>query len=599
MRILLVATLLVLPALSGCTFFGDLVDEFNRPDLSVSRTALDNTNAQGYITEPLFSVAVIGETADVAIMAKAQDGRTISAEGIAGPSQRDLVSITLEDGTWDVSYTVAGYEWETFRKVKVDATPPLTDGIETFGQGTDRAFTLGQGYTPEAGVKVEVRDAQGQLIAQALPHRLEGLSDGIHFFLILLTDAAGNQASLSVQVAAGEAKKLPDGQFTFGIVARYTNQARLWDLSRMDDYLTPGEARQALQGQWLGDSYEYGIEKDHPDVIAVVDNVLQPSDDTTMEIAWRLYHWLYDNLEYDDARLDSSTLMLPHQVISDSEDPDAETGPGGDAGDDGLADDGAGNGVRGGVCRDLAGTYVSLLRAAGVPARLVSGYLAGNVDGFHAWVEFYAGNLDGNPGPWVPVDVSPIDGAWDDDTPSNGVPDGLETSLQSFGIQLPQYLALRKIPDPYERAGWSTALGTQFQYPQSSTPPKVTFEKDVTDIGSPTEGVLCFNDATLQRTLAQRPRDCAGGSYYIGRDPNDSSGRPFITGTRRVIDYGMQVTDAGSGTTITMTLSYPFNGDVDPDTVEWAPYGNIPRGYKFSQEDPDVTTGKIKAVMTR
>lgn len=599
MRVLLVTALVLATSLSGCTFVDDLVEGFNRPDLSVSRTALDNTNRFGYITDPVFSVTVLGDVAEVVITATSTDGQAITNQGQAGPGPSDLVTILLTDGTWDVSYTVADHKWETFRKVKVDITPPATTGIASFGQGSDRAYTLGDGYIAEPGVDIEVRDAAGNLIATQLPHQVTGLADGIHFFIVILTDPAGNQATVSVQVAAGEAKKLPDGQFTFGIVARYTNQARLWDLSRMDDYVTPAVAAQQLGGAWLGDDNEYGIEKDHPSVTGVVAKVLTPADDTTMEIAWALYQWMYDNLEYDDARLASPTLMLPHQVIDDSEDPDAEANGGTDDGDDGLADDGVGNNTPGGVCRDLAGTYVSLLRAAGVPARLVSGYLAGNVDGFHAWVEFYAGDVNGNPGPWVPVDVSPINGRWNDDVPHNGVPDGLETSLQSFGIQLPQYLSLRKIADQHELPGWSTALGSQFQYPQSSSAPEVSFEKQVTDIGSPTEGVLCFDDATLTRTLGQRPSDCASGSYYIGRDPGDSSGRPFVIGTRRVIDYGLDVASAGPGTTITMTVSYPFAADVSPDTVEWAPYNNIPSGFKFQQQDPNVSTGKLKAVLTR
>ncbi len=599
MRALLVTTLLLATSLSGCTFFDDLVDGFNRPDLKVSRTALDKTNAQGYITDPVFSVTVLGDVADVVITATDSTGRQIIGEGPAGPGESDLVSVLLADGTWTVRYTVAGYDWETFKNVKIDTTPPNAAGIPSFGQGDNRAYTIGASYVPEPDVSVEVRDARGASIATSLPHRVTGLSDGIHFFLVLLTDQAGNQASVNVQVAAGQAKALPAGEFTFGIVARYTNEARLWDLSRMDDYATPAQAAQRLNGAWLGDTEEYGIEKDHPSVKAAVDEALGPSDDTTMEIAWALYKWMFDNLEYDDARLDSRTLMLPHQVIDDSEDPDGEASEGQDGGNDGLADAGNGNGVRGGVCRDLAGTYVSLLRPAGVPARLVSGYLAGNVDGFHAWVEFYAGDLEGNPGPWVPVDVSPIDGVWNDDMPSNGIPDGLETSLQSFGIQLPQYLALRKVPDADERPGWSTALGTQFQYPPSSPAPDVSFEKRVTDIGTPTEGVLCFDDRLLKRSLANRPSDCGAGSYYIGRNPGDTARKPFIIGTQRVIDYGLDVAKAGQGTTISMTVSYPFPDDVVPDNVEWVPYNNVPSGFKFRQEDPDARSGKLTAVLTR
>ncbi|MGE5828044.1 MAG: transglutaminase-like domain-containing protein, partial [Micromonosporaceae bacterium] len=69
---------------------------------------------------------------------------------------------------------------------------------------------------------------------------------------------------------------------------------------------------------------------------------------------------------------------------------------------------------RQGVCQDLAHLTVGLLRAAGLPARYVSGYLYPLVDGAvgdtvagqsHAWVEWWCGE-------WTPFD------------PTNGVPAG-------------------------------------------------------------------------------------------------------------------------------------------------------------------------------
>jgi transglutaminase-like putative cysteine protease len=59
-----------------------------------------------------------------------------------------------------------------------------------------------------------------------------------------------------------------------------------------------------------------------------------------------------------------------------------------------------------GVCQDMAHVTVALLRAAGLPARYVSGYLHPNADAdpgttavgqSHAWVEYWAGD-------WRPLD---------------------------------------------------------------------------------------------------------------------------------------------------------------------------------------------------
>jgi transglutaminase-like putative cysteine protease len=64
-----------------------------------------------------------------------------------------------------------------------------------------------------------------------------------------------------------------------------------------------------------------------------------------------------------------------------------------------------------GVCQDMAQIAVSLMRAAGLPARYVSGYLHPNakaepgstaVGQSHAWVEYWAGS-------WIPLD--PTSGA--------------------------------------------------------------------------------------------------------------------------------------------------------------------------------------------
>ncbi len=560
---LLAALLLVTPALGGCAALEDLWDQARRPDIPVSRTPLVEG---GWNTETRFLVFVEQPGgAEVAIEATGADGDLLSAEGVA--TADDPVFIDLPDGTWTVSYSVSGFAWETFHDVRVDGTPPEPTGLERIGDAEGGAYTIGAGATVPADARVELRDPDGDLLATALPHTVTGLGSGLHAYTLTLSDAAGNTWSAVVQVRAGDAKVLEPGAYSFGIVARYTNEVRVWDLSDMDAYLSPAAARSAVDGAWMGSGF--GIDPDDPAVQDVVASWLRPQDDTTVEIAYRLFEFMFDELEYDDERLVSNTLMLPHQVLLDQEDPDAEASPDQDEGDDGLADDGIGNGVKGGVCRDLAATYVSLLRAAGVPARLVSGYLAGNVDGFHAWVVVYAGDVAGNPGPWMPVDVAPLDGKWDDDL--GGAPRGPSTAMQAFGIRLPEYLALRAVPEAGEVAGWSTALSSRYQYGVGADPPELSFEKVVEVQGAQDVGVLCFDLDTLERTVASNQNACSG--QWIVPD--------FVRVTERIIDYGVHVSSAARGTSFTAEIAFPFEEYFTPDAVVFVPYTNPVEGKKF------------------
>lgn len=55
-----------------------------------------------------------------------------------------------------------------------------------------------------------------------------------------------------------------------------------------------------------------------------------------------------------------------------------------------------------GICTDFAQLFVGMLRTAGIPARLVSGYVVNNganQGGFHQWTEFYLPHVG-----WVPAD---------------------------------------------------------------------------------------------------------------------------------------------------------------------------------------------------
>lgn len=65
--------------------------------------------------------------------------------------------------------------------------------------------------------------------------------------------------------------------------------------------------------------------------------------------------------------------------------------------------------IRSGNCSDYHSYFLSLARAAGIPARFAVGTAIpserndGGIDGYHCWVEFYA------EGKWYPVDISEAD----------------------------------------------------------------------------------------------------------------------------------------------------------------------------------------------
>jgi transglutaminase-like putative cysteine protease len=531
--------LLFVPALSGCA---DLSGLFGGTDYQVRATALAKPPA--WNRDGRFEVQV-SPPALIEVHASASDGRVVDRSGESG------VVLELEDGTWDLSYKVAGRRWASFEGVRIDTTPPSIEGLRLVDNAPSGDYTLGQGARITGASFVTVTDlADGHTVANALPVHLTGLGDGLRLFLVSARDEAGNVQNATVQVRVGSAVDLPPGAYTFGVVARYTNQVQLWDLRDPKAYLGRAEAARAASG-YLGAGY--GITPSDPAVKQVVAQVVEP-DMNTMEAALALFRWMADNLEYDESRLDSDHLLLPRQVLGDTEDPagtDCADPEGGAEECDGLVADGAGNQVKGGICRDLAATYVSLLRAAGVPARLVSGYVGGEVNGFHAWVEFYAGSLGGQD-PWVPVDVSPIDGRLRD-----------AVLMQAFGIRLPDYLPLRPIPPDAEQPGWSTALSVSYRWPQASASPDVRFEKSVSDDAS-IAGYLCFNPTTRARAASEHDRCDEAYTHYIDR---------FLLRSQRTIDYGVQVVRAARGTQVTAEVAFPFPDQVAPSQVDYQFYG--------------------------
>lgn len=554
MRLRAAAAVLLLVPFAGCL---DLLG--GGRDHAVSRTPVDT---DGWNTGGLFSVQVREpRPVPVRITATASDGRVERAEGDSSESLPP-VELAIPDGTWTIRYSVDGETYETFKGARFDATAPRITGLATVGDATGGSYTLGQGATVEPGAALQViEQATGRVVSTSLPTTLRGLDTAtacggaagcIRAYDVVATDQAGNEAVEQVQVRIGEAQEMPDGANTLGLVARYTQEALAWEIHDLGTWMTPAQARSAVANDWLGSGR--AIEPDHEAVQAVVGQEVT-ADMTVGEAALALFKWMADELEYDTARLEARTLLRPHQVILDSE--DASAAADADADEDGFVPDGAGNGVAGGVCRDLAALYVSLLRGAGIPARLVTGYLGGEVNGFHAWVEFYGGDGHG-PSAWVPVDVSGIGST----SQPGDQPYEPGLALQAFGLRHTDMLPLRVITEAQEDGMWSTAVALSTQYP-ASQPPDVDLAKDLTPQFT-VLGTLCVDQRTLERKIIS------------GRSVDDcdlpAGVRDFVRSASYVLDYGARVGSAASGTTVTVTLAYPEVAAVAPGAVEQVTY---------------------------
>jgi transglutaminase-like putative cysteine protease len=527
----LLALLLAVP-LSGCLDQLGL-GGLGRPDHAVSRTPLEPGT---WTTESRFTVQVMeAQPIEVRIEASPPQGEALVTSGFS--DQETPVSMDLPDGTWTVTYFVDGHRWESFSGVRVDTVAPSLAGIDTLVEAPEGSATIGGGAAIAPADRVQViEQASGSTVATAIPARLSGLADGVHAYDVVATDPAGNQAVATVQVLAGSANELPAGRFTAGIVARYSLTARLWDLADLDAYASPAEAR-AAAGDLLGEGT--GIAPDDPAVQRAIREAGVDAGMTTAEAALALYRWMFDHLEYQKSRLDESDLLDPAETLAQG----------------------------GGVCRDLAALYVSLLRGAGIPARLVAGYLAGQVDGFHAWVEFYGGGAD----PWIPVDVSGI-GASDDPDDDAYTEAAM---LQSFAIALPEHLPLRALTPAQERTEWHSAATVSYTKPSRSADPRVEFSKDACNEarcgGFEEARVLCVDLATRERAVVDR--GACRKAFIDG----------FVSRARWVLDFGVTVASAEPGTTITVAEVFPESAA----TAEWLSYGG--------QFTKDAATGRIQA----
>jgi hypothetical protein len=492
-------------AFSGC--IGDIWDQLTAPDADVSVSAFDD----GWNRDNRFLV-LVSHSSPLSIRITADgDGHhewdipAASSKFDNGTYENKLEAI-IPDGEWSINYYIDGHKWNQFN-IMIDTIAPEITGLELLGNAVDGAYTIGVGATYSEAISVK-KQSSGAVISRELPVLISGLTEGVTSYDVSAVDEAGNQKHYTVQIRAGDAQFLPSsGEYDFGIIARYTTTANIWDITDLSIYASNPEAW-GDKPEYLGSGF--GIEPGHPTIKAIVDAETEPGMNT-MQTAWALYKWMFEELEYTEERLAQSDLLDAHETIENG----------------------------GGVCRDLAALYVSLLRAADVPSRLVTGYLAGEVNGFHAWVEIYAPS----PGQesWVPVDVSPIDGPFE-----------IKRALGSFAISRPDYLPLAAIDPENEVEGWSTAIGVQYSY--TGEPPTRDFGKTL-DIGFTVDRKLCLNVDTLARAAQT---DCDGFTHVQSE---------FPTRMEQTLDYGISVSP---GANVEVTIAYPTAYRAN---VEYVVYG--------------------------
>lgn len=472
-RAILVLVLLV-PMLSGCVSFGDLVGLAKEdldgsgvdirattiveaPPGEITYTRLEYVRVFGSSTEPfdLEAVAIQGGQE----FRESTDAELNPEDGLYHAE----VQLDLPEGVVDLVYRARGIDRVTKADLHVDRTPPSVATIARV-QSPESFMS----YPQILGAELIEARVEGRLQDLSQPPNLRPGDDDV---LLIYQDRAGNIQPVDIYFDDGSGLAFGPG---FGHAARLQLEAKVFDWQTDTDLLT----LQRGAPEYLGEGF--GITPNDPVVQAVVDEVVQAGM-SPQEIAWELYGWMMANLEYDDSRLNANGLMLPRDVIQDTEGPDQDG--------DGILDSGPGNGERGAVCRSLAATYVSLVRAAGIPARIVTGYVGGEVQGFHAWVEVMLGWQV-----WVPVEVSNLDGPRDD-----------TAMLQSFGLQRADMVPLRTLTPEQEQESWSTVSQIQYQFEGSA--PTIQFHA-VAETLSASYGALCIDVERQRQTISTQ--DCQG-----------------------------------------------------------------------------------------
>ncbi|MDD5502343.1 MAG: transglutaminase-like domain-containing protein [Candidatus Thermoplasmatota archaeon] len=218
---------------------------------------------------------------------------------------------------------------------------------------------------------------------------------------LMFPTGATKSAGATVKSLAGN----PTAEwFIEGEVSRsvYVNYSGTQTLKIFEDANVSIQAAKSAKPGYLGDQYfnesTWLIMPSHPQIKALSAQILAGSTDATAyESARLIFKWLKENTIYK-----ISASQLPTSPLDTLQ-------------------------IGGGDCDDLSFLYISLCKAAGIPARFVSGYIVRETGlEAHAWVEFYAGG-------WIPVEAAGI----------GGQDSGLDWELNgNFGVFHPDHVAL-------------------------------------------------------------------------------------------------------------------------------------------------------------
>lgn len=182
-----------------------------------------------------------------------------------------------------------------------------------------------------------------------------------------------------------------------GVSARVRTSSFATDLIA-EGYVDVSEIDEDLKRRFCGKQRIDDLVVIHPDDPMIRDVVGSVgASNNSFEIAKRLFRWLKRNTKYshhDGGKFPQTDLQTLNLGMGD--------------------------------CDDLSILYISLCRSAGIPARLVKGYLIREMDGGyraipHAWAEVYVGS-------WLPVECA-------------GTSEDIDVEVhQDFGIETANHL---------------------------------------------------------------------------------------------------------------------------------------------------------------
>lgn len=478
--------------------------------------------------------------------------RTGGGEVRAGRVPAANVTLTLgADGDWTVHvrpYTGSdGGRTTRFGPFRLDTSPPPAPRLDAIPAPKAYTFPLSwssvtdvsgiQGYRVErlgpGDAWVGIAEPTGTSMVE------DQLGNGAYSYRVRAVNGAGlasapsNVQDVTVRAPMGNPGR---GLFEYGIHANYTSFAQLWDISDPSRYATLDKVPEAIAAEYLAAGY--GFEVENQTLIQVARGVVG-AEKNTMTIAEKLFIWLYNHADYDNAKL-NGTLNGDTAKNECGLDP-SQLQPAGCTYD-----------RRKGICGDLATLYITMLRIAGVPARPVHGYLDNSLSSlrigdFHVWVEVWVRGDPSDPtDDWMTVDVSGITGPFE-----------AKYLMVYFGIFNPEYLALGRTADyqdsswnAWAQFSWTKAAGTNTDFAAEGRP--VEYESKTMD--------LYFDPVSKKREFVEH-----------GKRPSSSIYRQYFPEvkvlSKKRIDYGVNV-EGDNPIRATIRVRFPET-DSFANTLPW------------------------------